>query len=1102
MPREKPGLVIYPTKQRLTEAVIRLTASPKPVSAVTPSLMTIGAFENKLAEEIVGRRKTISQMARAMLLSRLIGERRSSLPPGVFMRARRFKGFVSATLSFFDELGAGLIGPGDLEKIRGYAPEKEEEIAALYKLYRGELERLGLWDSGMTRSALAEVAGSESAFISSPTLSSHGSITLRDIYQFTPYRFELFRKLALRIPVYIKAPVPDERKKAFGYLISNVEKFESLGGEEGALDIQFEEAETGPLSALSSRIFDLSSKPDEHGAEELLRRVTITRCPGRQREVEEACAAIIKMKRETGLDHKSFAVILRDVDPYGPLIENVFNRYGTPFHFRKGIRLTANPLINAVLSIFTAIESGYERNAVSAILLSPYFKRFSGLDPVTARSLFTASRIMDGPTSLWRSKLARGVERLDEHDRPPARKIREETLKLLDKLVDFGAQSRPSAFFESFADLLRYLELDPDPPTRTPMFERIRFRDNNALMQLIETVADARDSVDALKISDAPLGFATLQSLLRAQLESRYIPEPGSTDLNSVAILNAHDAVGSKFPVTIILGLIEGEFPVFPQPASILDEAERMSFNAIHAASVKRHNPMLVKGRRVFDSWAEKWQEESLLFFQTIRTATERIHLFHSEMGDDGEPLLASQFIEDALEAISPKTVSAEKERLVKTAPSLAIERETGEFLDAEETRAYLLRGVFREGVDAKTSAEKIAGTGLDPEETATLARLLRLSDVERSRDRYFIERDAKAKEALFSPFNGRLEEAGGLIRNFHLLKRLDRTIPTDMEKYGQCPFRYFASRLLEMEPVEEPEPELDAKNMGSLLHTIAELFYKRLLAEKNALPLKGTGDEKTALTEAVHAVFEELENADAQGDPAIWRVEKRRIENQFLIWLGVETMDQGETGFTPVAVEAGFDLPERVRGWLAGPPLVLEHGGDSHRFIAGKIDRIDVNRKKKTVRVVDYKSGSNRGRYTKMLRRENLGVTAFQIPAYMALAKKYVTGAKILDEVTGVFGGYRLMKSSDPKEAFVTDIPKSRKTSVSPIDDGVFLEPMGSLPPDVAKGAFESVALGVIGKMEAGLYPVSPRTCEYCDFIPLCRYTKAPAPENEESES
>ena len=1097
MPRGKPGLVIYPTKQRLTEAVIRLTGGQGAACAVMPSVMTIGAFENKLIEEIVGRRKTISQMARAMLLSKLIKERSSPLPSEIFIKAQKFKGFVTATLSFFDELGAGLIGPGDLEKIRGYAPEKEEEISALYTLYRSELARLKLWDSGMTRAALAEMAGDETVFADSPTLSSHSSITLRDIYQFTPYRFELFRKLALGIPVFIKAPVPDERRKAFGYLISNVEKFESLGGEEGALDIQFEEAETGPLSRLASRIFDLSPTPDEPGMEELRKRVTITTCPGRQREVEEACAAIIRIKRETGLDYKSFAVILRNVDPYGPLIENVFSRYGTPFHFRKGIRLTANPLISAILSVFSAIESGYERNAVSAILLSPYFKRFSGLDSVMARSLFTASRIIDGPAGLWRAKLDRGMERIDERHRPTTGKIREETLKLLDKLADFAAQVRPSAFFESFADLLRYLELDPNPPPQTPMFERIRFRDNNALMQLIEIVADARDSVDALKMGGSPLGFATLQSLLHAQLESRYIPDPGSSDLNAVAILNAHDAVGSRFPVTIILGLIEGEFPVFPQPASILDEEERTKFNIKHAETIKQSNPMLVKGRRVFDSWAEKWQEESLLFFQTIRTATGQIHLFHCEMGDDGEPLIASQFIEDTLEAIAPEPASAEKE----TEPSLAIDRKTGELLDMEELRAYLLRGVFRKGMDAKSAAEKIAEAGMSQDETGTLARLMRLADVERSRDRYFIERDAKAKEALFSPFNGRLAGASGLIGNFHLLKRRGKTTPTDMEKYGQCPFRYFASRLLGMEPVEEPEPELDAKNMGYLLHNIAELFYKRLM-ENNALPLNGTADEKAALIEAARSVFAELENTDNQGEPSIWRIEKRRIENQFLIWLAVETEDQWETGFAPVAVEAEFDdMPRKKEDQLAGPPLVLKTADGGIRFIAGKIDRIDVNLKDKTVRVVDYKSGANRGRYTKMLKRENLGVTSFQVPAYMALAKKHVKEAKILDEVASVFGGYRLMKSTDPGKAFVTDMPKPR-TKTSPIDDGVFLCPMDSLPPDVAPDVFEALALGVIGNMEAGLYPVSPRTCDYCDFGALCRYIKAPAPEDEDPES
>jgi len=92
-------------------------------------------------------------------------------------------------------------------------------------------------------------------------------------------------------------------------------------------------------------------------------------------------------------------------------------------------------------------------------------------------------------------------------------------------------------------------------------------------------------------------------------------------------------------------------------------------------------------------------------------------------------------------------------------------------------------------------------------------------------------------------------------------------------------------------------------------------------------------------------------------------------------------------------------------------------------------------------------------------------------------------------------------MKSNDPKDAFVTDIPKARGKSSS-IDDGVFLAPMASLLPDVAPGSFEAFALGMIGNMEAGLYPVAPRSCDYCDFTALCRYVKAPAPEDEEPES
>src|SRR5215212_6254304 len=66
-------------------------------------------------------------------------------------RSARFGGFADALLAAVAELESGLLDPNDLDG----------ELASLYGAYRGELDRLNLWDRDLLRRHAAERVASE-----------------------------------------------------------------------------------------------------------------------------------------------------------------------------------------------------------------------------------------------------------------------------------------------------------------------------------------------------------------------------------------------------------------------------------------------------------------------------------------------------------------------------------------------------------------------------------------------------------------------------------------------------------------------------------------------------------------------------------------------------------------------------------------------------------------------------------------------------------------------------------------------------------------------------------------------------------------------------
>src|SRR5690606_37456191 len=68
------------------------------------------------------------------------------------------------------------------------------------------------------------------------------------------------------------------------------------------------------------------------------------------------------------------------------------------------------------------------------------------------------------------------------------------------------------------------------------------------------------------------------------------------------------------------------------------------------------------------------------------------------------------------------------------------------------------------------------------------------------------------------------------------------------LNDFGICGFRYFAGRLLALEPLAEPEDGMESRHLGTLYHEILEQTYRRL----GGMITLDRADEALALLDAV----------------------------------------------------------------------------------------------------------------------------------------------------------------------------------------------------------------------------------------------------------
>jgi CRISPR/Cas system-associated exonuclease Cas4 (RecB family) len=178
---------------------------------------------------------------------------------------------------------------------------------------------------------------------------------------------------------------------------------------------------------------------------------------------------------------------------------------------------------------------------------------------------------------------------------------------------------------------------------------------------------------------------------------------------------------------------------------------------------------------------------------------------------------------------------------------------------------------------------------------------------------------------------------------------------PSALNMYMDCPVKFYFQQVAGLRELDEVNEEIDPSVFGNLLHRVLELLYKELAAHKKSYEVHP--DDFKLLRAAVDGVIVKAfkkEFKTGQGEE--FEFEGRNLIIRDIIKEYTDKALDWDEAYAPFTIE-GLEANEK-QGFRLDFPIQVGQQGEQYVSLKGTIDRID--RKEFTIRVLDYKSGSD----------------------------------------------------------------------------------------------------------------------------------------------
>ena len=853
---------------------------------------------------------------------------------------------------------------------------------------------------------------------SSPWLARLERICYYGFYDVTQVQLSLFETVVKRCPATLYFPLCDD--PAFAFARRFFERhIEPLRGAEPVVS-----APAGPADAAPQvRIMDAAGPDDELAA---------------------ACKEILTLVETHGYRFDEIGLVARDLQPYRAALRRTLDRHRIPFRTSAGSPVIQEPAAKVLVQLASLPLTHFYRAPMLDVLTSPFYRMnaqpSNGLEPRPDlwRLAVHAMGITRGEGEWQRLSSAGALQAWASGD------AAEEPGEGAGQVRIEAAQVQVLATLA--AGLIRDCRGLPEEGSVLEMADAFVALAERHLAIPGLTLDESGDDGEGGQFVTCGTAIGRVLAQLRQldrlgetmswdewtalfvdAMERATMPvEP--LDHAGIQVLDAMAARGVTCRALFVLGLNEKIFPRYiREDAFLRDRNRRLLAETL--------------GYKIDEKLAG-YDEERLLFALLQQAARQRLYLSYQRADAAGRPLAPSAYL-DAFSRQDTRDRWAD----VSVPRRLSDRLDLPLFAPPLLTREELAVGLVLQGRDPVQLLDCLGGNGT-----------------------VF----AHGRDALHVIES----EARGLGEHDGVTGPLDRPwaalmarglAPTSLEQYAKCPFRYFSSHVLRLEPVgRDAADEVSPLVLGELCHRTLHRCYQRLVETGWPRTACAPDTVRDVVRSAAGDAGTEYALNHGTGYALLWQL---ALETVVALAEAMIEADAGEfraSGFQPV----GFEV-EAEGSLEAADPAAFKG-----MKIRGRLDRVDRRDAPPGLRIVDYKyrHGGGRGADRDLVVAAVRGFR-LQPPLYALMTPVEQGGGAAAPQAVPAVQSVEL--------AFLMPKP-SPQIERARFDASAWNGPAGGL----LKKTLRTVVDGV----REGRYLILPDGyCDYCEFSAACRRFHGP---------
>jgi ATP-dependent helicase/nuclease subunit B len=821
---------------------------------------------------------------------------------------------------------------GQLEKAE---LKKALDIAEIYGRFQKRGSALNAFELGDVYRELNLVPEQEFSNLVKNVYREIDLIVINGFSEFTSPEIEIIRKLSFTAGV--------KTFISFDYNLSNDQLFSHL-------DRCYEKLETAGFKKVTDKSFSIQNEFISSVTENLFRwrgfkksgrfstKIFEIAARDREKEVEVIAKEIKRLVIKEKVEPHKISVVFNLIQNYSSLVKDIFVKNGLPFNLTDRTPLDNSNPVTALVNFLEIVENNfYFKNIFRA--LSSKFIEVPGIDVSNLMRVSSELNIVAGKEN-WINSISDAIKncnfgRNDDIDSELKLAANKKALKDVMQLISLLKPFEEKIAIKDFIELLKDFIVKSRLASKLIEVETGQEENVRAVTEFFETVSEIFTLLGEENGSEKkyPLNFfmdqiRTASSWARFNVKEKYN--------YGVQVTNLEEIRGLNFDYLFISGLIDGDFPTRYNPEIFLSGSFKK----------KAHLHQL---------------EERYKFYQALCSWKKRLYLSFPQTESSRETV-TSTFLDDFKNIFEVSSVDTEEYK--------------NAIFCLEDLQIQL----------GETDAETLdLSTGL--ENQMWFRRMNEALQVERIRtDDPFGD----------SPYTGNLFaerkiDAKKLEEKLKQFSKRQYSI-SQLEIYAKCPFKFFIEKVLGIEAVEEPTEDIEAIEMGRLLHAILYEFYSAV--RKKNIVLAGCNND--ILKEAEEILFDE---AEKQIKTTAFKSPLTFYEKEKILGLGGNRHESILYRFLEEELKAEEDFPPKYFEVSFGK--ILESSSDEilsdsepvkidQINLRGKIDRIEVNEKLKSFNVVDYKLNGSKPSFDDLKNGISLQLPVYLFAAAELLSKKF----------------------------------------------------------------------------------------------------------------